>query len=230
MGSSWSWQSGRSSLVLYWVCWCERFSRLSPCRFGWNIGVRSSAREVWQSLGAVVPRVSRLCVAARRWHLTPPSSGRAKGRCAPLAPPLMSNVRSLVRIQHPESPRLDRGVRALRRPCEARRAHRGHAVLMRSLECFAVPPAVARVRSHAVSPRYSKCLRCLSRKGQEQSGLVARLASGQQGRVSESASLPCRSGPPCAASASAFVCASEEAEACHRRRKAQRMVGHSARG
>ena len=30
-----------------------------------------------------------------RRHLTPPSSGRAKGRFAPFGPPLMSNVRSL---------------------------------------------------------------------------------------------------------------------------------------
>ena len=29
-----------------------------------------------------------------QWHLTLPSSGRAKGRFAPLAPPLMSNVRA----------------------------------------------------------------------------------------------------------------------------------------
>ena len=35
------------------------------------------------------------CHARRRspWHLTPPSSGRPKGRFAPFGPPLMSNVR-----------------------------------------------------------------------------------------------------------------------------------------
>ena len=40
-------------------------------------------------------RVRRLAVSAGRpCGLTPPSNGRVKGRCAPLVPPLMSNVRS----------------------------------------------------------------------------------------------------------------------------------------
>ena len=45
------------------------------------------------------PRAKAQCLAGRSTktercrNLTPPSSGRPKGRCAPFAPPLMSNVR-----------------------------------------------------------------------------------------------------------------------------------------
>ena len=37
--------------------------------------------------------VTTRCGELQRWHLTPPPGGRPKGRFAPFAPPLMSNVR-----------------------------------------------------------------------------------------------------------------------------------------
>ena len=45
----------------------------------------------WHSSILGLARAGR--AQCRAWKLTPPSSGRRKGRCAPFAPPLMSNVR-----------------------------------------------------------------------------------------------------------------------------------------
>ena len=50
----------------------------------------------WILRGQSSMRCQHPCCAA--WRLTPPSSGRPKGRFAPFAPPLMSNVRPHSRI------------------------------------------------------------------------------------------------------------------------------------
>ena len=60
--------------------------------------LRRSSHEWHQCLQQQQPAHSS---HSERRHLTPPSSGRAKGRFAPLAPPLMSNVR---RLQAANSP------------------------------------------------------------------------------------------------------------------------------
>ena len=61
-------------------------------------GVGHLARErplLWRPAVSVHPWSPSLpkSIGKVRWNLTPPSSGRRKGRCAPFAPPLMSNVR-----------------------------------------------------------------------------------------------------------------------------------------
>ena len=61
--------------------------------------------------------VSALHPHARRWRLTPPSSGRPKGRFAPFGPPLMSNVRH--RVDEPFHP----PIQVLGNPLQWARAH-----------------------------------------------------------------------------------------------------------
>ena len=56
-----------------------------PCR---SRRPRGQCEPSFQDMSSLLPE-------SKRRHLTPPSSGRSKGRFAPFGPPLMSNVRCL---------------------------------------------------------------------------------------------------------------------------------------
>ena len=75
-----------------------------------------SARRARQGLHLSAVRHSA-CKQCRQCRLTPPSSGRSKGRCAPFGPPLMSNVR-------PPNPPHVRCQRPKHHPCSPWRARR----------------------------------------------------------------------------------------------------------
>ena len=68
--------------------------RSAEARAGLGAGGYSRAEWRWPASAARMQR----CSTSR--HLTPPSSGRSKGRSAPFGPPLMSNVRSRLMRRH----------------------------------------------------------------------------------------------------------------------------------